>query len=122
MVDYYAIISLLIRTLSIGIILFYVIPKQFMEVLRPKDWLTRLRWQILLLFLFTVFASIPALTYQAGRVNGETNESFRNIVSISSNLSILSTSILLVLIYNYKSPSIGQEGPEKKDKTNKGKK
>ena len=102
MVDYYAIISLIIRVISIAIVLFYIIPKQFMEVLRPRDWLTRLRWQILLLFLFAVFSSIPSLSYQAARINGEPNESFRSAVSITSNLSILSTSILLVLIYNYK--------------------
>ena len=102
MVDYYAIISLLIRIVSIGIVLFYIIPKQFLEVLRPRDWLTKLRWQILLLFLFTIFASIPALSYQAARVNGEPSEAFRNIVTVSSNLSVLSTSVLLVLIYNYR--------------------
>lgn len=98
----YALISLLIRILALGIILFYVIPKQFMEVTRPKNWLTGLRWQILLLFIFSIMAAIPSLTYQYIRTFGGDSQVLRNVASITSNLSSLGTSILLVLIYNYR--------------------
>lgn len=100
--NWYALASLVIRTISIGIILFYVIPKQFFEVLRPKNWLTSLRWYILLLFIFSILAAIPSLVYQAIRTGGADSSILRNIASILGNLSSLSTSMLLVLIYNYK--------------------
>lgn len=100
--NWYALVSLIIRVLSIGIILFYVIPKQFFEVLRPKNWLTGLRWLILLLFIFSVISAIPSLAYQFLRTIGDDSPLLRNIASISGNLSNLGTSVLLVLIYNYK--------------------
>lgn len=98
----YALISLIIRIFSLSIILFYIIPKQFAEVIRPKSWLTGLRWQILILFVFSIIAAIPSLTYQIIRTMGQEADMLRNIASITGNLSNLGTSILLVLIYNYK--------------------
>lgn len=97
-----ALISLLIRLFAVGIVIVYIVPKQFGEVLRPKDWLTNLRWQILLLFVFSALAAIPALSYQGIRVYGLDSELLRTVASILGNLSNLATSILLVLIYNYK--------------------
>lgn len=100
--NWYALASLVIRAVSVGIILFYVIPKQFFEVLRPKNWLTGLRWYILLLFIFSIVSAVPSLVYQAIRTTGSDSSILRNVASILGNLSSLSTSILLVLIYNYK--------------------
>lgn len=97
-----AIIGLLIRMASIGVVLFYVIPKQFLEVLRPRDWLTDLRWYILVLFLFSIFAAIPSLSYQLLRSNGGDSSGLRSVATITGNLSNLASSVLLVLIYNYK--------------------
>lgn len=104
-VNFYALLSLVIRSISIAIILFYVIPKQFLEVLRPKDWLTGLRWYILLLFTLSILAAIPALVYQAFRTFGIDAPVLRNIASVLNNLSALSTSLLLVAVYNYKKKS-----------------
>lgn len=103
--NWYALVSLVIRSISISIILFYVIPKQFFEVLRPKNWLTGLRWYILMLFVFSIIAAIPSLVYQGYRTFGLDAPALRNIASILGNLSNLSTSVLLVLIYNYKKRS-----------------
>lgn len=101
-VNLYALVSLVIRVLAIAVILFYVIPKQFMEVTRPKNWLTGLRWQILILFIFSITAAIPSVYYQYIRTIGGDSVILRNVASIAGNLSNLGTSILLVLIYNYR--------------------
>lgn len=101
-INYYALISWTIRIISVSVLLFYIIPKQFKEVLRPKSWLTGLRWQLLLLFSFSVLAAIPALTYQGIRTFGGESPVLRNVAGISGNLSTLATTILLILVYNYK--------------------
>lgn len=97
-----ALISLFIGVISLSVIGFYIIPKQFQEVLRPRDWLTQLRYIILLLFIFSVVAAIPALAYQFLRVFGHQNSALQNTASIFRNLSALANSVLLVLLYNYK--------------------
>lgn len=98
----YSLIGLIIRSIAIGIILFYIIPKQFKEVLRPRDWLTGLRWQMLLMFTFAILASVPSVIYQLLRTNGIEAPVLRDISSITGNLSFLAISVLLVMIYNYK--------------------
>ena len=99
----WAFISLLIKLGGLSVIVFYVIPKQFAEVLRPYNWLTGLRWQILGLFIFSVVSAIPSMTYQMLRSFGNIEADFlRNIASITGNISDLGITILLVLIYNYK--------------------
>lgn len=106
--DIYAVISLILRVFAIGIILFYIIPRQFLEATRPRDWLTGLRWRILILVIFMILSSLPVVVYQQQRIDGTVSDTFRNVASISSNLSYLSMSILLILIYNYKN-SDGQK-------------
>jgi hypothetical protein len=101
-INYYALISWIIRILSTSVLLFYIIPKQFKEVMRPRTWITGLRWQILLLFTFSVVAAFPALAYQGVRTFGGESPGLRNIAGISGNLSTLGTTTLLVLVYNYK--------------------
>lgn len=98
----FALIGLAIRATAIGIILFYIVPKAFRQVLRPKDWLTGLRWQLLSMFTFSILASVPSVVYQVMRSYGAETELLRNVATVSGNLSFLGISILLVMIYNYK--------------------
>lgn len=98
----YSLIGLVIRSIAIAIILFYIIPKQFKEVLRPKDWLTGLRWQMLLMISLAIVASVPSVVFQVLRTIGIDAPVLRDIASITGNLSFLAISILLVMIYNYK--------------------
>lgn len=101
-VNVWALVSLLIKMASLGTILFYIIPKQFREVMRPKNWITPLRWQLLLLFGFSIISALPALSYQVIRTFGGESPGLRNMASISGNLSTLATTILLYMVYNYK--------------------
>lgn len=98
----FSLIGLVIRALAIGIILFYIIPVAIMQVFRPKDWLTGLRWQLLGMFSFSILASVPSVVYQVMRTNGMESELLRNISSVTGNLSFLAISVLLVMIYNYR--------------------
>lgn len=98
----YSLIGLVIRSIAIGIIVLYVLPKQFKEALRPKDWLTGLRWQMLALFGLAVIASVPAIVYQVILSLGMTAPVLRNVATVCGNLSFLAISIDAVLIYNYK--------------------
>jgi len=101
-INVYSLIGLVIRSIAIAIILFYIIPKQFKEVLRPRDWLTGLRWQMLLMFSFAILASVPSVVYQILRTIGVDAPVLRDISSVTGNLSFLAISLLLVMIYNYK--------------------
>lgn len=98
----YSLIGLVLRTLAVGIIVFYIIPKQFKEALRPKDWLTGLRWQMLALFSLAIVASVPAIVYQILVTNGIQAPILRNVATISGNLSFLGISIVAAMIYNFK--------------------
>jgi hypothetical protein len=96
------VIALIIKFLTLLVMLFYLIPKQVAEVLRPKDWLTGLRWQILLLLIASVITSIPASTYTILRYYGTDSALLREISLITNNVSGLAIIVLLVLIFNYK--------------------
>jgi len=96
------VIALVIKLLVFVVIAFYIIPKQLREVLRPKDGLTGLRWQILILLSVSVFTSIPSAMYQVARFVGNEPEVLRGIATITNNVSSLIIVVLLVLIFNYK--------------------
>lgn len=98
----FSLIGLIIKAVAISMIAFYIVPKAFKQVLRPRDWLTGLRWQLLGMFSFSILASVPSIVYQIMRTNGMETEVLRNVASVSGNLSFLGISILLVMIYNYK--------------------
>lgn len=98
----FSLIGLIIRSTAIGIILFYIIPVAIMQVFRPRDWLTGLRWRMLGMFAFSITASVPSVIYQIMRTYGIESELLRNISSVTGNLSFFGISILLVMIYNYK--------------------
>ena len=98
------IIALLIKLIVFAVIAFYIVPKQLREVFRPKDGLTALRWQILVLLSVSVFTSIPSAAYQLVRLfdPAGTYELLRSIATVTNNLSSLIIVVLLVLIFNYK--------------------
>lgn len=100
--NYYALFGLVCRALAILVSL-YCLSKQIEEVMQPKTWWTRLSWIILWIFILTIVAAIPPLTYQYTRL-AESPQAFnlRNLSSITSNLSILATSALLLMIYTFK--------------------
>ncbi len=104
-----ALIGLLIRALSTGVILVYIIPRQFKEVLRPHDWLSGLRWRLLALFGISAFSAIPTLTYQFIRTIGGESQTLRNIAVITGNLSVLATTWLLVEVYRYRIKDDGRD-------------
>lgn len=95
-------IAIIIKFLTLGVILFYLIPKQVAEVLRPKDWLTGLRWQILVLLVANVATSIPASAYTILRYYGTDSPILREISLVTNNISGLVIIVLLVLIFNYR--------------------
>lgn len=101
-VNVYILIGFIIRLIALAVLVFYIVPRQFIEVLRPRDWLTGLRWQILLLFVLSIIASIPPLIYQLLRLNEVDSEILRNVATITGNLSTLGMTVLIVLIFNYK--------------------
>jgi len=97
-------LALIIKLVVFVVIAFYIIPKQLKEVLRPRDGLTALRWQILILLSVSVFTSIPSAMYQIVRFVDPyaAYELLRAIATVTNNISSLIIVILLVLIFNYK--------------------
>lgn len=98
----YALTSLVLGSVAVGALIFYLIPLQFNEVLKPKDWLTRLRWRILSLLSLITLMAFPSLVYQFFRYLGTDYESLRNIASITNRLSFLGVVFVLILVFNYK--------------------
>lgn len=97
----YAIIGFALRIMATAIILFYIIPKAFRETLRPKDWLTGLRWQMFSLFSLSVISSIPGVVYQFLLSSGDNSPVLRNVATLTGSLSFFIISVILVMIYNY---------------------
>lgn len=107
-----ALIGLTIRLVALGIVLFFVIPRHIKDMDDTKsdhDGLDRLRWFILILLSLSVVASIPGVVYQLIRTLGYTSLILQNISTISTNTSILGTSILLILIYTYQRKDIEKD-------------
>lgn len=98
----YTLVSLALGTVAVAIIIFYLIPKQLMEVLQPRDWLTRLRWRILALLVLITLMALPSLVYQSFRYAGYDYEILRNISAITGRLGYLGLVYVLILIFNYK--------------------
>ena len=98
----FVLISLILGTIAVGTLVFYLIPKQLSEVFKPKDWLTRLRWQILSLLCFITLMALPSLVYQLFRYLGVDYEVLRNMASVTGRLSFLGIVFVLILVFNYK--------------------
>lgn len=86
---------------SMGCIL-YVIYQQAYEVWVPKDYLTKLRWLLLILPVIAFIATAPVVAYNTHRLFHIENETLRNVASQTGNTSRLATGILLVTIWRYR--------------------
>lgn len=101
-VDWIFFISFLITLLCFAVFLFYLIPKQFKEVLLPYSWLTKLRWYILAILILIVITLIPGLIYQFFLAIGTDYPVLRKVSSIIGRINLLGLTALFVLIYTYR--------------------
>lgn len=99
--NFNALTGLLISLVSLAALL-YVAYKQTFEVLRPKNWLTGLRWQIYALLIISIVGLIPAITYQFCRVIHVQAEFLRSVATVTGALSRLGNAVLLVMVFNYR--------------------
>src|ERR1700749_4906883 len=96
-----ALSGLIISLVSL-VALLYVAYRQTFEVLRPKNWLTGLRWQIYALLIISIVGLIPAIVYQFCRVINVEANFLRNVATITGAFSRLGSAILLVKVFNYR--------------------
>lgn len=80
----------------------YLAVKQFIQVLRPRDFLTRLRVQIFSVLMISIITFIPSLVYQFVRLSGDESEFLRAVVNILSRVSSLCVLIILIAVFNYR--------------------
>lgn len=99
--NYFSFSGFIISVICLGVYVLFLTPKQFKEVLRPVDWLTGLRWYILLILILAIITSIPSTLYQLYRALGDNYIVLQNISTVTSQISKLSTTILLVLVFTY---------------------
>lgn len=99
--NYNALSGLVIGVLSL-LALCYIALKQSVEISRPRDWLSGLRWQIFLVIVVSIIGLAPSLMYQYFRTIGIEADVLRNIATITGNVSRLANVILLLLIFSYK--------------------
>jgi hypothetical protein len=95
-------ISLLLGVFATGVVAFYIIPKQIAEVARPRNQFTRLRWILLFLFIFSVITAVPALVYLVSLLNHSPSDLFASVARVTGNISRVTNTILLLMVYNYR--------------------
>jgi len=98
----YVLIGLVLGSISVLALIFYLIPKMLKEVLLPKDWLTNLRWSVLSLLILVTTMALPSLVYRLLRFIGIEAEALRNVASVTSSISYLGLVIVLVFWFKYK--------------------
>lgn len=101
-VNKYFFIRAIITSACCLVFLFFLIPKQTNEVLRPLDGLTRLRWQILGILLLIALTLIPSIVYQFLIAYGHEYKTLRNIVAQISGINLVGLTVLFVMIYRYR--------------------
>lgn len=96
--------ALIMRLLAIGLIAFYIVPKQIIALSsNPRDWLTALRWQLLFSFVLVLLASVPTIVVQYLRTMGViVPEILTETAKITGNFSFLIFAILWALIFHYR--------------------
>lgn len=96
--------ALLMRLIAIGLIAFYIVPKQIIVLSsNPRDWLTSLRWQLLFSFVLVLLASVPTVLVQYLRTVGVLVPDFLiETAKITGNLSFLIFAVLWALIFHYR--------------------
>lgn len=100
--NYSSLLAFLISVVCFAVYLLFLTPRQFKEVLRPRDWLTKLRWIILAILVVSLLTAIPSLVYQYYRTIGIEYTVLRNVATVTSNISKLGLTILLVLVFTYR--------------------
>lgn len=97
--NYYLLTGMLISILAVIPIVFYILPKQWVEVRRPKSVLTPTRISLFILeasIAITMLPGIPRL-YQLLDVPPANN--YAKIVAITNKLPYLIISVILLIIY-----------------------
>lgn len=101
--DINLLISIIIRTFSLGVVAFFIIPKMIGEVMRPKSQFTRLRWIVLLLFIISAITTLPVLAYQYMTFLEERpSQHLASLVSVIGSVGSLANTILLLMLFTYK--------------------
>jgi len=72
------------------------------EAIRPKDWLTPLRWRIFTAVFFVVLTLIPSFVYQLLRLYGLDTEEIRNVVTVTSRINSLGALLVLFSVFTYR--------------------
>lgn len=95
-------ISIIIRTFSVGVVAFFIIPKMIAEVARPKSQFTRLRWIVLLLFVISAMTAVPVLVYQYMALFERPSQQLASLVGVVSSVGGLANTILLLMLFTYR--------------------
>lgn len=88
--------------LALVIIIFYIIPLQARQLLSKKDWLTGLRWRLLLVSSFIALSAAPVLVNRVIRSLGVQSVLLSNISALATGLAFLAFSVAFVSVYHYK--------------------
>jgi len=80
----------------------YLSPKQALEVIRYDDWLNRLRWLILSIIGIAALSLIPSIVNLYFLSIGLRYIILGNISAITGGISLAATTLLMVLIFNYR--------------------
>lgn len=99
MINLFVALGTCLTLISISILVFYVIPKQVKEVMRPVNEYTPLRWVLLSISLAFILFSILPTVYTLGRLDEPTQFTLQNLASLSSSLRTIAFILLYISLY-----------------------
>lgn len=100
--NYFFLVRFLITLMCFLTFLFFLVPRQTREVLRPLDGLTGLRYQILGILLLITLTLVPPIVYQFFISLGHEYEVLRNVSSIVGGVNLVGLTVLFVMVYIYR--------------------
>lgn len=101
--NYWLFSGLIIMIFAFVPLVFYVIPKQFAEVRRPRNEFTRLRKLVFLAEVFLVLAMVPGVPRSIQTLGTPPVNNYAKVAAITNRVPYFATMVILVLIYNYRS-------------------
>jgi len=100
-INWYIIVSLILRIVTVGLLVFSVLPRQITEIKVNKgeyNFIARLLFTMVVIF---VTVSLVPFTYQTTRIFSDPTFDLQNTASVMSNVGNLAFAFGWYLLYNY---------------------
>jgi len=81
------------------LLLVHLIVLQLSEIMKFKDYISKYRWILLVLFVISLLASIPVTYYLSERLQNINNDDLRNLSTVSARFAPLAITLGFEVMY-----------------------